>query len=391
MRTSKSNRTHCEFPNSAAPTNRRTRSLVFGVFLCLTVMIGWTAMIGIRQRNAPQSAAVTPKASDLFSHPARNQEPTPGQGAKTHTHAAVDAASRPLPDDLMVKSQAPYEQTQGGNADLRNLPSPEQVSLAKAICDARHAVDTIDPEQAAIPVNGGARYFASNPGQRITARFLDGGVRFRSGRPDEDWQGTLRYGGLGEAGHDDSPSKPQPIANKNRVEYLHGDGVTEWFENKPEGIEHGYTISERPESAVRSGELRLNTHLEGLSISPDPGVPDAEDHSLGLVDDRTGQTVLRYGKLAVWDAAGRRIPARLEGSATTIAIVVREPAASYPLLIDPLLYSHHAKVYPGVETDGSPDEEFGTAVALGGSGGNTALIGAALEGAAYVLTREGSS
>ena len=39
-----------------------------------------------------------------------------------------------------------------------------------------------------MPQNKGVRYFASNPGQKLTARFLDGGVRIESSR-DDDWTG----------------------------------------------------------------------------------------------------------------------------------------------------------------------------------------------------------
>ena len=113
-------------------------------------------------------------------------------------------------------------------AALKTLPSAEQRSLWMALSAARHAVDALTGHEKALPQNQGAAFFAHNPGQRLTARFLtDGGVRLGSGGGGGGWQATLRLAGGGRA--------PVVTAAGNRVEARHAGGLTEWFERNAAG------------------------------------------------------------------------------------------------------------------------------------------------------------
>jgi hypothetical protein len=61
-----------------------------------------------------------------------------------------------------------------------------------------------------------------------------------------------------------------PQANANRVEYRR-DGVTEWYENGPLGLEQGFTLAERPGRA-NGQALTLELRLIGdLVATLEPG------------------------------------------------------------------------------------------------------------------------
>ncbi len=277
------------------------------------------------------------------------------------------------------------------SAQLTSLPKTEQASLRTAFGAARRAVTPLTEHEASLPQNEGVRFFAAHPGQQLTARFLDGAVRVESGRGG-DWQGTLRL--TGAAG--ETSTRPLPVAQENRVEYRHGGGVTEWYENKPEGLEHGFTITQRPDSAATTGKLRVDLQLDGLSaraVADDNG-----SHRTDMVEflnPATGSAVVSYGQLKVWDATGRELPARLEAFGSSVAILVADAGATYPVTIDPLITSQESKLLPEFG-DGAPDDHFGSAVALEG---DTAVIGVPTDdtvaganaGSVYVFVRNGDA
>lgn len=245
--------------------------------------------------------------------------------------------------------------------------------------------------EASLPQNDGVRFFAVNPRQQLTARFLDGAMRVASGRGGE-WAGTLRFVG---SGSDLAERSATPVARENRVEYQHPDGVTEWYVNRADGIEHGFTVAARPAEAAKAGELQLNLSLDGLTARAAAAEREAGSPSvLEFVNPASGAAVLRYSQLKVWDAAGREFPARFEARGERVAILVADVGAAYPLTIDPLITSQEAKLGPEFTGDGAAAALFGNGVALAG---DTALVGASFDGSpargssgsVYVFVRSG--
>ena len=113
-----------------------------------------------------------------------------------------------------------------------------------------------------------------------------------------------------------------------RAELDHGP-LIEWFENRENGIEQGWTITSAPAGA---DPLWIGLELQGeLSFRIDEGA-----HSGVLVDD-SGEARLRYGELRAWDATGRALDARLESSPEVVGIQIDDAGALYPLTVDPLL------------------------------------------------------
>ncbi|MEO8436143.1 MAG: hypothetical protein ABI596_14675, partial [Pyrinomonadaceae bacterium] len=113
--------------------------------------------------------------------------------------------------------------------------------------------------------------------------------------------------------------------------------ITEWYENRGEGIEQGFTIEARPErneDVPATEPLRLVVALAGsLRARVDETGQTAE-----LFDER-GEGVASYSKLVAVDVDGKQLVARMETNATgdEIALVVEDADAHYPIVIDPIV------------------------------------------------------
>ncbi len=262
-------------------------------------------------------------------------------------------------------------------SDPRPEAPPEQQSLWRAFSEARHAVVGLTPGEAAMPTNHGVLYFAQNPGQKICARFLQDSVRITSGRRGDEWQVSFRPLDLPEAA--------RVVSSAARVEYQR-DTITEWFENRPEGIDHGFTVRE---PVTPGDQLRIELGIEGAACEAGP------EGSIILRDD-SGKALLSYAKPHAWDATGRPLPARMEPVPGGIGLFVEATEVLYPVTIDPLITSLVQTLGPEITGVGQEDDAFGVAVAIEG---DTALIGASeadtvrgsLSGIVYVFTRSGNA
>ncbi|MCF7734010.1 MAG: immunoglobulin domain-containing protein [Akkermansiaceae bacterium] len=261
-------------------------------------------------------------------------------------------------------------------------------SLGAALAAARRSVEELDP---AAPHARGARYFAANPEQQLRAWFSNDGVELASGiatpEGEEPWGLKVRLQAVGRAAAM-TPITPSGITgNDGRVE-MHDSNVsvTQWFENRQEGLEQGFTLRQAP--AVGTGGVVFSLGMEGNLRPLAMGGPDG----IRLVDS-AGADVLHYSGLKAWDADGRVLPARMElRGAATLALMVEDAWARYPVTVDPLFANVEARL---VERSVAQDF-FGSAVALAG---DTAVVGAPFEdtlghtdaGGAYVFLRTGTA
>lgn len=175
---------------------------------------------------------------------------------------------------------------------------------------------------------------------------------------------------------------------RNRAEY-HRGAIVEWYENGPLGLEQGFTISKTPSCQQRTG-LRLEMTLGGTLRARLAG-----SEIVFIAPDE--QVIVRYSHLWAIDSKGKQLSAVLEllDGGRGIAIEIDDRDASYPLQIDPLIYTQQAKLLAGRP---SSYALFGNAVALSGDG-KTALIGApgasdspaGTTGTAYVFTWAGGT
>ena len=244
-------------------------------------------------------------------------------------------------------------------------------------------------------------YEARNPGQRWLTRF-DG--RGFSTEPDTgSWTWGLQLERYGFPGAERGVAESARItAEGSRVAYDWDATLQEWYVNDGRGLEHGYTVRERP----CGGGAGTGTGTDPLTFTL--GVrgglrPEVEVDGRGVrFVDPAGTTVLSYSGLVVSDAEGRTLAARFEPAGDFLRLAIDERGARYPLTVDPIAQQAYIKA-----SNTNKGDLFGYALS---QSGNTVVVGAYAEasnatgvdglqssndapfsGAAYVFVRSGST
>lgn len=344
----------------------------------------------------------------------RDQPETEAAGRPSEPAASVAMSETDAPEPDLPEA-TPMAAGSSSAADptlpeaLAGLPQGEQVSLQEALFEAMHAVTALTEEEQGYPGNEGASHFVAHPRQRFTVRFLrEGGVRLGSEREENGWQGTVRLAAVFHQADQTDPSDRADLpggvwyAQGRRAERPTADGaLTEWYENRAEGLEHGFTLARRPTRADRGAApapeaetdaeaVVLALALEGWRAEADPERPG----DLRLLEAETGRAVLGYRNLKVWDATGRELPAAMEPSPAGIRLAYHDAGAVYPVTVDPLFAVLEAEFGANQQTrfvsnDHVAGDGFGFSLA---ADGDTVLLGAANarsgRGAAYVFIRE---
>ncbi|MDZ4289223.1 MAG: FG-GAP repeat protein, partial [Prosthecobacter sp.] len=338
------------------------------------------------------SKAVFPLAAVLLILGVARWWKQPGPAA-TSPIAASQKDATPAAKAGLLAAEKAAASAPNSNQSKQALPPAtpaidEPESLWNAFSKARHEVQTLTEREAGLPQNRGVRYFAANPGQQLTARFLDQGVRIESGRGG-GWQGTVQVTKLSRGGEPAVlPAAAAPTANGNRVEYQRGD-VVEWYENRTEGIEHGFTVAKKPvANGPEDSPLQIDLNF-GLKASMQAGGKAVQ------FEAAAGMPVMSYGDLRVWDARGTSVKAEMKVAGEGVSILVADAGAVYPLTIDPIIATLEQKLGPEVTGSGAAGDRFGTGVAVEG---DTALIGVPGDdtaagdnaGSAFVFLRTGS-
>jgi len=168
---------------------------------------------------------------------------------------------------------------------------------------------------------------------------------------------------------------------------IRGRRLEKWYVNGPDGLEHGFTLSEPPPGARQQG-MHLRLALEVSAGWRAVASEDGKRVTLRGPDDEA----VEYGKLVVRDKLGRNIPARLTAAGEQVVIEVEDSEAAYPLTIDPLFTLQQQLL----AADGAAGDYLGYAVALSG---DTVVVGAQQnkigtnvnQGSAYVFARSGTA
>ena len=215
-----------------------------------------------------------------------------------------------------------------------------------------------------------------NPMQAMRLRFTETGLAVATAAASPALQvSTASFGRRGQRA-DVRPATPQ--AQGNRVEYSR-NGITEWFVNRADGVEHGYSVEQAP---AGEGEVRIELALDGGH--------QAHAARNGItISGAIGTHALSYDKLVVTDAAGRHLPARLEGKGSRVLLAYDDTHAQYPVTVDPTLttVTQQAKI---TTSDTAANDFFSYSVVISG---NTLIAGSPGngQGAAYVFTGSGST
>lgn len=278
---------------------------------------------------------------------------------------------------------APSRATDDATTPPAGLSTPDWTSFRSAFDASRHSIAMTDGE-----------YRARNPGQRWATAFDGRGFMTIPDAKNWSWGLELESYGWGEE-RKCVPGSASVIENGNRFAYVWDEVISEWYVNDTRGLEHGFTLEGRPNTA--SGPLTLLLTVRGdleAAIS-------ASGRDIRFLRD--GARVVDYAGLVVIDAKGDEVPARFDSlSDGRLRLTVDDGDASYPLTIDPVAQQAYLKASNTQANDffswsvdisgdtivvGAPEEDS-NATGINGDQANNSAPNA---GAAYVFVRNGTT
>ena len=179
---------------------------------------------------------------------------------------------------------------------------------------------------------------AQNPAQALEASISSEGARITACSPGPvPLEVGLRLAEISRSRETLSPEAGDVRAVGSRAEILHPTaGVTEWWENGPQGLEQGFTLARAPLAGVGSLELTLAVTRAFSEASADRVEFSSPGCTAGLA--LTG--------LRAWDATGTPLDVRLAANGPRIAYVIDDSSARYPITIDPLASSPSVTTTP---------------------------------------------
>ena len=266
-------------------------------------------------------------------------------------------------------------------------------SLGEAVMAARYGVYSSSPREGEKLEEA---FYADNPEQSWRAGFTPEGLTLR-GSPacGAGWEFRMRLRSAGYGERQMAVSTGRLSAKGARIEYERAvriedrgseinpqSAIIEWYVNKDKGLEQGFTLAAPLAERVGeeplvlrlelTGDLRARAEADGLSVT---------------LSRKSGMRALSYDHLAVVDAEGRKLAARLEAAGNEVRIVVDDRGASYPVTIDPTF----REIRKLTASDGAAGDAFGHSVAIYG---DTVIVGAFQDtignlgqGSAYIFER----
>jgi len=177
--------------------------------------------------------------------------------------------------------------------------------------------------------NGASRLVASAPGQKFSFVAESSGVEVKPWSKSIDWSWRMAPRSL---------LRVAPKAERERVIYDRGNGITEWFTNGDQGIEQGFTLGSANGETVRRMPLEVSTSLHPRLRPNADGVEFV---------DENGNAQLHYAGLKAFDAMGQPLPAWIElnetsnplksGASYELVLAANTADAVFPVTIDPVI------------------------------------------------------
>lgn len=285
--------------------------------------------------------------------------------------------------------------------------------------DWQQIVGEYEKHRHGVVQDGTGTYKARNPRNEWLARWDGRGV---SVQPDDgEWTWGLQLQSYGDQGQEtEITNKPKITVDANKLTYHWNEAISEWYVNNNDGLKHGFTLHRLPMSREQGPTQRGNTPLNSrrahnhehgrqappylptrLTLGVTGGLasrPTVSDEAFYFRPTEVRPT-LRYSGLRVWDAEGKRLPARMSATAGRLLLSLDPSDATYPITVDPIIQQAYLKA-----SNSFPLMVFGSAVAISG---DTVVVGANGEasgstgvnsdqsdtgtreaGAAYVFVRE---
>ncbi|HKQ06687.1 MAG TPA: HYR domain-containing protein [Blastocatellia bacterium] len=262
-------------------------------------------------------------------------------------------------------------------------------SLAEAMGAARYSINLVE-QPGQLGLERGS-FYANNPAQSYRALFTRDDVRLVSQAESQAWQAAMRLASYGYGDRLKAVGKAELKAMATRIEYQRKDelgaAIVEWYENRAEGLEQGFTIAAAP-MEKHAGE-RL---VVGLELSGDLKARANETGQSLTLEKQDGAGLLSYDRLVATDATGRVLEARMSVDGSRVRLEVDDAQAKYPVTIDPIFLQQQKLI----ASDAAIFDSFGGSVAISGEtlvvgSPNHDTAGGANAGAAYVFVRTGTT
>lgn len=265
--------------------------------------------------------------------------------------------------------------TLDGKNAIEHLKERKQYgSLRDAMSGAIYQIERQDAPGLG---EGRPTYRASNPRNRLDAYFTPSATKIiclsngkgRRGTDDREINVSIEPTACGYGQHMTAlgPGQitvcNQHLQNSRRAAAGGDQLVTEWYENRPEGLEQGFTIAARPKTARRGSWLGISLEVNG-SLRP-----RQQKSGKGIfLETAEGERVLKYGGLRADDSRGKEMATYMRVDGRKVMLMVDDQQATYPLSIDPTFASPQQLT----ASDGQTADFFGTSISISG---NTALVG----------------
>src|ERR1700686_3289294 len=308
-------------------------------------------------------------------------------------------------DNLVKASQAqstqPLPSLQGKPASDYLKEHGLYVRLQNLIEAAQYQIDQQPQAQKSSALRSGLRknntaeiYEATNPAQKLRARFNGRDVVLQplTNKRTTTLQARLRlrsygYGrrmltaGAGTMHVDGNrieiDRRLATQSNPTKTDQGSSDEIVEWYQNRKDGLEQGFTLTAPPGKRHEGTPLRLLLTVTG---EVRPALVDS-GKALELIGGN-GEHWLRYDHRMATDASGRQLQTRFQADGKQISLLIDDRDAVYPLRVDPL-FTQTKKL---TASDAVANDRFGYSVA---TNGDTVVVGAygknSNTGAAYIF------
>lgn len=220
---------------------------------------------------------------------------------------------------------------------------------------------------------------APNRAQGFRTYFDETGISLEPRVGEAEWSWGLELVAYGYAGQLQPVLDGEQMVLDNRIEYQRGE-LTEWYINRSNGLEQGFTVAAAPVVASDSNApLVLAMAVRGDQYPQLTGDGTAIDFY-----NSNGERIIHYGKLKVLDANEQRLPARLalancEGNPVPtdcqVQLHIEDQLAAYPITIDPIATTPD---WSNESNQGGANlgEFVGTAGDVNGDGHDDIILGA---------------
>src|SRR5712692_5036775 len=305
--------------------------------------------------------------------------------------ASQAQSTQPLPS-LQGKPASDYLKEHGLYVRLQNLIEAAQYQI-----DQQPQAQKSSALRSGLRKNNAAEiYEATNPAQKLKARFngrdvvlqpltnkrtttLQARLRLRSygygRRMLTAGAGTMRVDG----NRIEIDRRLATQSNPTNTDQGSSDEIVEWYQNRKDGLEQGFTLAAPPGKRHEGTPLRVRLTVTG---EVRPALVDS-GKALELIGGN-GKHWLRYDHLMATDASGRQLQTRFRADRKQISLLIDDTEAVYPLRVDPL-FTQTKKL---TASEAAANDRFGYSVA---TNGDTVVVGAygknSNTGAAYIFER----